>query len=134
MKVDIDAIRPVFKKYDIRGEYPVLINEDLVVLVSKALAEKEFKKGKVVVGMDARKSSPSLYEAACTTLEGFGDIEVERVGLITTPMLAFLVNHLDAVGGMMITASHNPKDDNGIKVAKRGGGPMGGEEILELVK
>ena len=73
-----------------------------------------------------------LYEAAKKALKASG-IEVEAADIITTPMLAFLVNHLGASGGIMITASHNPKEDNGVKVANAKGEPISGEEMFELI-
>ncbi len=133
MSINLASRRAAFKKYDIRGVYPGMVNEDLVSVVAKSLAAKVFKKGTVILGRDVRKSSPSLYEAAKLALGGFKDIKVEDVGLMTTPMLVFLIHHLGAVGGVMITASHNPKEDNGIKAADTKG-PIGGEEIWELIQ
>ena len=132
MNTDFSAKRAAFKKYDICGVYPEMVDENLVYTVAKALGEKVFHKGKVVLGRDVRHSSPSLYEAAKSALEVSG-IEVEVAGVITTPMLAFLVNHLGASGGIMITASHNPKEDNGVKVANAKGEPISGEEMFELI-
>lgn len=132
MNTDFSAKREAFKKYDIRGRYPEMVDENLVYAVAKALGEKIFQKGKVILGRDVRHSSPSLYEAAKGALEAVG-LEVEDVGIITTPMLAFLVNHLGASGGMMITASHNPKEDNGVKAANAKGEPISGEEMFELI-
>lgn len=133
MDARLDAKKAAFKQYDIRGSYPDLVDESLVEIVSRALGEKLFRTGKVVLGMDGRISSPSLLNAAKKGLMSIGDIEIEEVGLMTTPMLAFLVNHLGAIGGIMITASHNPKEDNGMKVANSSGEPIGGEEILKLL-
>ena len=122
-----------FSKYDIRGIYPDQINEEVVEAVSRILAEKVFKSGKIVLGHDARNSSPNLYEAARNAFSEYKDIEVLEAGLITTPMLTFLINHLDTVGGVTITASHNPKEYNGMKIAKAGGDPVSGEEIYDML-
>ena len=133
MTMDLTSRRAAFKKYDIRVVYPEMINEDLVAVVARGLAAKVFKKGKVILGRDARSSSPSLYESAKLALGEFEDIKVEDVGLMTTPMLVFLIHHLGAVGGIMITASHNPKEDNGVKAADTKG-PIGGEEMWKLIQ
>ena len=100
----------------------------------KGLGERAFKKGKVILGRDVRNSSPSLYESAKKALGEIDGIEVEDVGIMTTPMLAFLVNHLGASGGIMITASHNPKEDNGIKAAGVNGEAIGGEAMYQLIQ
>ena len=125
----------IFGKYDIRGAYPLELNEGAVVEITKALALQVFKKGTVVLGRDGRKSSPELYEVAKSVLESFDDIEVVDAGLMTTPMLYFLVNDLSASGGIMITASHDIKEHNGIKTVRGGGesGFVSGEEIKEML-
>ncbi|MCR4261108.1 MAG: hypothetical protein NUV96_02150 [Candidatus Colwellbacteria bacterium] len=133
MSIDLASKRAVFKKYDIRGVYPEMVNEDLVYAVVKGLGKKVFKKGKVVLGRDVRNSSPSLYESAKKALSEIGEIEIEDVGIMTTPMLAFLINHIGASGGVMITASHNPREDNGIKAAGANGEVISGEEMYQLI-
>lgn len=133
MSIDLTSRKAAFKKYDIRGAYPKMVNEELTYAVVKALGKKVFKKGKVVLGRDVRNSSPSLYESAKKALMEFEGITIEDVGIMTTPMLVFLINHLGASGGVMITASHNPKGDNGIKAAGAGGEPISGEEMFKLI-
>lgn len=133
MSIDLASRRAAFKKYDIRGAYPDVVDEELVYVVAKSLGEKVFKKGRVILGRDVRNSSPGLYESAKKALLEVKGITIEDVGIITTPMLAFLINHLRAAGGIMITASHNPKGDNGVKVSGAGGEPISGEEILKLI-
>lgn len=132
--MDLRSKETAFKKYDIRGVYPDAVDEGLVASVAGALAEKLFKKGTVVLGMDARESSPSLHASVKNALGKFDDIKVEDAGLMTTPMLTFLVNRLGAAGGIMITASHNPKEYNGMKAVGPGGKPIGGEEMRKLVR
>jgi len=134
MKAKADLPKEVFSKFDIRGMYPDKVEEELVKVVAKTLAEKVFKKGKVILGMDARLSSPSLYKAAKEVLATLKEIELIEANLITTPMLTFLVNDLSARGGMMITASHNPKEYNGIKATRAGGEPISGEEIFDMIQ
>jgi len=133
MAESLASKKEIFRKYDIRGIYPTQIDEDLVGSVVEVLAQKLFVKGKVVLGYDPRKSSPSLRQVALDALAKFHDIEVVDVGLITTPMLYFLVNKLDAVGGLMITASHNPKEYNGLKIVGKKSAFIGGEEVFEMM-
>jgi len=123
-----------FKEYDIRGIYPDEVDEELARMVAKVLAEKVFKKGKVVVGRDGRHSSPALSDAVITVFEEHPNLKVIDAGLITTPALYFLVNDLDASGGIMVTASHNAKEFNGLKVVGRKAEFLGGKEIYKLLQ
>ena len=133
MGLDLSEKKNVFRKYDIRGTYPKEINEELVREITRALAEKFFKRGKVVLGRDGRNSSPILYKEAVKTFRNYPDIELIEAGIITTPCLFFLVNEYGSNGGMMITASHNQKGDNGIKVVGRGASDFGGEDVYTLI-
>src|SRR4051812_26710576 len=108
--------KSIFKAYDIRGIYPTDVNEEAVKLVAKACV-KIFKEGEIIIAHDARYGSPEL----CAILEKALIEEAEKVqkkmtvrnaGLTTTPMFYFLVNHFNAIGGCMVTASHNPKEYN----------------------
>ncbi len=124
----------IFKAYDIRGKYPNEINEEAVAEIIPALI-KHFGDGKIIIGHDARLSSPALYKAVLKSLEISNlKLEILPVGMITTPMLYFLVNKLKVRGGIMITASHNPKEYNGLKVMDKKTGVMNGKEIYELYK
>lgn len=123
----------IFKAYDIRGKYPEQIDEAAVAKIAGALG-KFWGKGKIIIGHDARLSSPSLYKTFLKTLVASGyTLNPIPVGMITTPMLYFLVNHFKAAGGIMITASHNPKEDNGVKAVGPKAVPIGGKEILGLI-
>ncbi len=121
----------IFRAYDIRGKYPSEINEKAVEKIIEGLAKSFFKPGKVIVGHDARLSSPELYRAAIKQLKTKNlKLKTIPVGMITTPMLSFLVNKLKADGGIMITASHNPKEYNGLKIVGAKAVPVSGKEIL----
>jgi phosphomannomutase len=122
----------IFKAYDIRGAYPEDINKEAVFKIVSALG-RFFGKGKVVLCHDARLSCEELYKSALKALEKIKRIEVISVGLSTTPMLYFLTARFKARGGIMITASHSPKNHNGLKVVKFGAEPMSGTEIRKLV-
>ena len=105
-----------FKAYDIRGVYPEDIDEKGYYRIAKAYVYL-FKPKTIVVGMDARVSSPPL-KAALT--EGFRDagVDVIDIGKITTDMLYFAVGEYDYSGGVVVSASHNPKQYNGMKLVR----------------
>lgn len=127
----------IFGAYDIRGRYPGDINESILAEIIPAVVKILKKKGmtKIIVGHDARLSSPSLYKAVIRTLKSLQTknykLQTITSGMITTPMLYFLVNKLKAAGGIMVTASHNPKEYNGLKVVCRNATPISGKEILK---
>jgi phosphomannomutase len=110
----------IFKSYDIRGIYPSEINEENSVPIAKAIYAfflKKFpdkKSLKVVLGRDMRLSSPAIFEAIKNTLVEAG-AEVIVPGIVSTPTFYFTVFHNGFDAGIQITASHNPKDYNGIK-------------------
>ena len=106
----------VFRAYDIRGVYPDDIDEEGYQRIAKAYVYL-FKPKTVVVGMDARLSSPPL-KAALT--EGFleAGVDVVDIGKITTDMLYFAVGAYDYSGGVVVSASHNPKQYNGMKLVR----------------
>jgi phosphomannomutase len=101
----------VFRAYDVRGVYPDDIDEEGYYRIAKAYVYL-FKPKSMVVGMDARLSSPPL-KAALT--RGFLDagVDVIDIGQITTDMLYFAVGSSDYSGGIVVSASHNPKQYNG---------------------
>jgi phosphomannomutase len=119
--------RKIFKAYDVRGKYPSEINERVAGEIAKALGNHFGKGAKLVIGRDARLSSLSIYKAVLSGVKGI------KVGLVTTPMLYFLVNELNADGGIMVTASHNPKEYNGLKVVGKKARPISGKEIKKLL-
>lgn len=122
--------RSVFKAYDVRGKYPQDVNEETIDAVVAALSHV-WEGGEIVVACDGRHGSDFLSKRAA---EGIGNkFKVTYVGLATTPMFYFLVNHLEAAGGMMITASHNPKEYNGVKAVKARAEAISGKELLEII-
>lgn len=131
----IERINPgIFKANDIRGEYPSEINEKIISEIVEKLT-KFFDSGKIVVAHDARLSSPSSYKAVIGQLEAKNSkLKAAKVGLATTPMFYFLVKKLKANGGIMITASHNPKNYNGLKIVDKNALPISGLEIKKLFK
>jgi phosphomannomutase len=125
--------KKIFKAYDVRGIYPNEINEEIVSKIISAVVKKN-RPLKIIVGHDARLSSPNLYRAAIKKLTAYKPrISTVKIGLITTPMLSFLTNWFRADLGIMITASHNPKEYNGLKIVGKNAVPISGKEIGELV-
>ena len=106
----------IFRAYDVRGIYPDEINEDVCYRIAKGYVYL-YKPNTMVVGMDARPSSPSLKEAL---VAGFVDagINVIDIGKITTDMLYFAVAAYNYSGGIVVSASHNPKQYNGLKLVR----------------
>ncbi|MGD8782005.1 MAG: phosphomannomutase/phosphoglucomutase [Ignavibacteria bacterium] len=124
---------PGFKAYDIRGVVPDQLNEDLAYKVGRALV-KFLDCKKVVIGRDVRKSSPELANALSKGIIDVGSnvIDLELCG---TEMIYFGTPFLDADAGVMITASHNPPEYNGLKFVKKGSVPMGyGSGLSEIEK
>lgn len=109
----------IFKAYDIRGIYPQEINDENIVPITQAMyqfftEQKPDKRLTIVLGRDMRTSSPQLFEKAKETLKAVG-ADVIDVGLVSTPTFYFAVYHFGYDAGIQITASHNPKEYNGIK-------------------
>ncbi|WP_421569135.1 phosphomannomutase [Stenotrophomonas sp. PD6] len=119
---------PAFKAYDIRGRVPDELNEDLARRIGVALAA-QLDPGTVVVGHDVRLTSPALQDALAAGLRGAGR-EVLDIGLCGTEEVYFQVDHLNAAGGVMVTASHNPMDYNGMKLVKQQARPISSDTGL----
>ena len=127
-------IESIFREYDIRGTYPKEINEVSIAKIGKAIALK-CKKEKVTeicVGRDGRLSGETLLNAMCESLSESG-LDVVNIGLVTSPILYYAAKKNNSKSGVMITGSHNPKDDNGIKLVINDK-PVSGTEILSLTK
>lgn len=119
---------PAFKAYDIRGRVPDELNEDLARRIGVALAA-QLSPGTVVVGHDIRLTSQALQDALAAGLRGAGR-EVLDIGLCGTEEVYFQVDHLKAAGGVMVTASHNPMDYNGMKLVKEQARPISSDTGL----
>jgi phosphomannomutase len=121
----------VFKAYDVRGMYLDELDEDGARAIARAYVE-QFEPRKIAVGRDMRLSSPSMAAAAIEGAESAG-ADVLDLGLVGTEMVYFAVGELELDGGIMITASHNPKEYTGMKIVRRGALPVGGESgLLEV--
>lgn len=125
--------RNIFRAYDVRGQYPKELNEKSVLKIAEVLS-RHFRSGQIIFGHDARFGSPELYNAVLKVFRRNKKFNIHSAGFMTTPMLYFLVNHFGARGGIMITASHNPKQYNGLKVIGSHAIQISGREILKLIE
>ncbi|MDY1033728.1 phosphomannomutase [Stenotrophomonas sp. CFBP8980] len=119
---------PAFKAYDIRGRVPDELNEDLARRIGVALSD-QLEPGTVVVGHDVRLTSAALQDALVVGLRGAGR-EVIDIGLCGTEEVYFQTDHLGAAGGVMVTASHNPMDYNGMKLVREKARPISSDTGL----
>ncbi len=123
---------PCFKAYDIRGKVPGELNEELAFKVGQAFTKLVNAK-KVVIGRDIRKSSALLSDALAKGLSASG-ADVLDIGLCGTEMIYYGASHFEADGGIMITASHNPPEYNGMKFVKRNSVPVSYDSGLKIME
>ena len=115
----------IFKAYDVRGVYPTQLNEEIAEKMGKAFAvfiKQQVGKEegiRVAMGRDTRLSSPQLFEAAIAGILAQG-VDVDDIGLVSADVMYFTVGHGEYDGGMMVSASHNPKEYNGFKMLSKG--------------
>jgi len=121
-----------FKAYDARGKVPDDLNEDIVYRIGRAYAEF-IQPQQVAVGRDVRLSSDSLFEALSQGLLDSG-VDVLDLGLCGTEMVYFAAFHQQLDGGIMITASHNPVDYNGLKFVRHGARPISADSGLQDIR
>ncbi|MEZ0263200.1 MAG: phosphomannomutase/phosphoglucomutase [Phycisphaerae bacterium] len=139
-------IEKIFKAYDVRATYPNPLNEEAAWKVGHATgqflqraranvhAEQRVKmEDTVVVGRDMRPHSPDLAKALSDGLRSTG-MSVIDVGMVDTSFIYFAINHVDAVGGIQVTASHNPANYNGFKISGPKAKPIGSATGLDDIK
>ena len=124
----------IFRENDIRGTYPEELNELVIKKIAKGIAKKCFQEdiSSIVVARDGRLSGESLLTTFCDAIAQYG-IDVNNIGLATSPMLYFAAKKENSKSGVMITGSHNPKNYNGIKMVINDNS-VSGSEILSLIK
>ena len=122
----------IFKAYDIRGIYPDQINKEVVYKIAQSYAKLVNPKI-VALGRDVRLSGPELFEAAKQGLLDHG-VDVVDIGVISTDMLYFAVANYGYDGGITISASHNPKEYNGMKMVRTGAVPISGDSGIQEIK
>jgi len=127
----MDSI-PCFKAYDIRGKVPGELNVELAYKIGRAYT-KLLNCKTIVIGHDIRKSSEELSDALA---KGFNDcgVDVTDIGLCGTEMIYFATPFCNADGGIMITASHNPPEYNGMKFVKRDSVPVSSDTGLKEIE
>ena len=121
-----------FKAYDVRGRIPDELNEDIAYRIGRAYATF-LKPEKIVVGHDIRLSSPAISEALINGLRDSG-VNVFDIGECGTEEIYFATSHFKMDGGIVVTASHNPKDYNGMKLVKDSSKPISGDTGLNEIK
>ena len=126
--MNLDAI---FKAYDVRGTVPDQLDDEAARRIGAGFASFSGA-SRIAVGRDVRTSSPVLAAALIEGMTAQG-VAVDDLGMITTDMVYFAAGHLDQPGAM-ITASHNPKGYNGIKLCLAGAAPVGADTGLDEVK
>lgn len=121
-----------FKAYDVRGRIPDQLNEDIAYRIGCAYATYLQPK-KVVVGYDIRLTSQQLCQALTNGLRSQG-VDVYNIGQSGTEEIYFSTFHENMDGGIMVTASHNPKDYNGMKFVREGSKPISGDTGLKEIQ
>lgn len=121
-----------FKAYDIRGRVPDELNEEVAYRIGRAFAQHLAAK-KVCLGHDIRLTSPAISAAVARGLTDAG-ADVLDIGMVGTEEIYFASFNNDVDGGIVVTASHNPMDYNGMKLVKRGSVPISGDTGLLEIK
>src|SRR3954449_3941959 len=122
----------IFKAYDVRGVYPGEVNEEGARAIGAAFVAY-LKARRIAVGRDMRVSSPALAQAFIEGATAQG-ADVVDYGMIATDMLYFAVARDQHEGGVQITASHNPKQYNGVKMVRREAFPLSGDEGISDIR
>src|ERR671924_333010 len=133
----------IFKAYDVRGKYADQMDEDLAYRIGRAFPQvledlegNPVDQQRIAVGRDMRKSAPEMAEQYARGIADSG-ADVLDIGMVGTEMLYWTVGSRDLEGGLMCTASHNPKQYTGAKLVKRGALALSGDsgigELRELV-
>ena len=121
-----------FKPYDIRGRVPDQLNEEIAYRIGRAFAAW-LKPERVVVGYDIRLTSESICKALTRGLTDSG-VDVINIGQCGTEEVYFATAHLNTDGGIVVTASHNPKDYNGMKLVRDQARPISGDTGLNEIQ
>ena len=131
---DGSFVQKAFKAYDVRGKIPEELNSEIVQFIGNAFVSfLKSSSGSIVVGYDVR---PTSFEFSKAVIQGITDqgINVINIGLCGTDMVYFATAALKAIGGIMITASHNPANYNGLKFVREEAIPISGDTGLETIR
>lgn len=123
---------PCFKAYDVRGKVPAELNAEIAYAIGRAYADV-IGASKVCIGYDIRLSGPDLFEALARGLNDAG-VDVAHLGMVGTEMVYFATAHYGFDGGIMITASHNPADYNGMKMVRAESRPISSDSGLNDIE
>lgn len=123
----------IFRAYDIRGVYPGELNEESAYCIARAYCKLFPSLKRLVVSQDFRLSSPSLARALIRGLQDEGRAIID-IGQGSVPVFYFAIVREKADGGLMITGSHNPPNENGVKLQKRNALPVSDKEIERMKK
>ncbi len=123
----------IFRAYDIRGIYEDEIDLDLSYKIGRAFGTRLISEQKyiTIIGYDNRSSSVDIFKALSKGIVDSG-VDVINIGLVTTPMYYFALHMFKATSGIMITASHNPKEYNGFKISFNGRYNAYGDQIQDF--
>ncbi len=121
----------IFKAYDIRGTYPDQLNENYAKLIGSAFAQFA-KSKKIIIGRDMRSSSEEIFKGLGDGIKNTG-ADIINIGLVSTDTVYYASGKLN-YPAVMITASHNPKEYNGMKFCLAGASPVGKNTGLEKIK
>lgn len=122
----------IFKSYDVRGIYPTDFNEEIAEKITQSYI-KLFNPKKVVLGRDVRESGESLFNSILNTFVNAG-VDVFNIGVVSTDEFYFAVGSNDVDGGITVSASHNPREYNGMNFCKRNAEPISGNTGLSQMK
>jgi len=128
-----EILNSIFKAYDVRGKVGSELTPEVVTAIGAAMAQWLPTEGAVAVGRDMRPDSAELATAIIKGLKEQGR-DVIDIGEVTSDMIYFAVGHFGLAGGVMITASHNPGEYNGIKLCGEGAKPIGEETGLYEIR
>src|SRR5437016_2521717 len=132
-KCFVGKFLPSFKAYDVRGVVPTELNEEIAYDIGRAYADQTGAKC-VCIGYDIRLSGPSLYKSLARGLNEAG-VDVVHLGVVGTEMVYFATAFYHYDGGVMITASHNPPEYNGMKMVREESRPISGDTgLLDIEK
>ena len=134
-EIEKNINKEIFRGYDIRAIYGEDLTENVAYTVGLGFGSYVLDKGydRCVIGYDLRESSIALTEALIKGITDTG-LNITNIGLVTTPMYYFAQKHLHIYPGVMVTASHNPKEYNGFKIAFDDFGNACGELIQDFRK
>jgi phosphomannomutase len=121
-----------FKAYDVRGIVPTELNPEIAYRIGRAYADETGART-VCIGYDIRLSGPDLYQAMARGLNDAG-VDVMHLGMVGTEMVYFATAHYGYDGGVMITASHNPPEYNGMKMVRHESRPISGDSGLNAIE